>query len=164
MTTTAPDSPAVPNAGTEPAAPDDDDAALVAFLSTRDAPCPLCGYNLHALVEPRCPECGRELVLSVGLAEPMLKAWITMTTALLLPAGIGVLFLLMIIRRGPPPPREGWVAVVIFFFIAHVPAAAVAVLYRRRFMKLSPQAQWRWAWGAVAASVLAFTMFLTKMR
>jgi hypothetical protein len=24
----------------------------------RDVPCPLCGYNLRGLAEPRCPECG----------------------------------------------------------------------------------------------------------
>jgi hypothetical protein len=26
--------------------------------SARDIPCPLCGYNLRGLIEPRCPECG----------------------------------------------------------------------------------------------------------
>jgi hypothetical protein len=25
---------------------------------TRDVHCPLCGYNLRGLIEPRCPECG----------------------------------------------------------------------------------------------------------
>ena len=25
---------------------------------TRDVKCPLCGYNLRGLIEPRCPECG----------------------------------------------------------------------------------------------------------
>jgi tRNA(Ile2) C34 agmatinyltransferase TiaS len=25
---------------------------------TRNVKCPLCGYNLRGLVEPRCPECG----------------------------------------------------------------------------------------------------------
>src|SRR4051794_1125139 len=73
-----------------PESPQANAAALVDFLRTRGVPCPLCGYNPHRLLEPRCPECGRELVLSVGLTEPMLLAWITLTIALLLPAGTGV--------------------------------------------------------------------------
>jgi hypothetical protein len=142
----------------------DDAAALVGFLATRDVPCPLCGYNLHALLEPRCPECGRELVLSVGLAEPMLKAWITMTTALLLPAGIGLLFAAMLVHAGPPPRNQWKIAAIIFFFIAHIPAAAAAIGWRRRFLKLSPTAQWRWAAGAVASSAAAFVLFVTQAR
>ena len=38
-----------PDAATTPAAADDD---------TDDVLCPMCEYNLHGLVEPRCPECG----------------------------------------------------------------------------------------------------------
>jgi hypothetical protein len=40
------------------------------FLANRDAPCPACGYNLRDLGGTRCPECGDELVLRVGVVEP----------------------------------------------------------------------------------------------
>ena len=50
--------------------PDDTsaDPLLVAFLRDRDAYCPLCKYNLRALTSPRRPECGKALLLVVGLA------------------------------------------------------------------------------------------------
>ncbi|MBL8990784.1 MAG: hypothetical protein JNJ48_04295 [Phycisphaerae bacterium] len=35
------------------------------YLSTRHVPCPGCGYDLHGVVGPRCPEC--ELPLRVEL-------------------------------------------------------------------------------------------------
>ncbi len=42
------------------------DAALVSFLSGRDAPCPACGYNLRGVEASRCPECGGPLELTLG--------------------------------------------------------------------------------------------------
>lgn len=56
---------------------DDRDAArLLDWLADHDAPCPLCGYNLHALTRPVCPECQQELVLSVGTRRLRLGWWI----------------------------------------------------------------------------------------
>lgn len=37
----------------------------------REILCPLCGYNLRGLVEPRCPECGHRSVWEVLLAEEL---------------------------------------------------------------------------------------------
>src|SRR5438093_13337491 len=54
-----------------------DEQALLEFLRDRDVQCPLCRYNLRALTSARCPECGRELRLSVGLLEPRQGAWLT---------------------------------------------------------------------------------------
>ena len=53
-----------------------DAAALRGFLAERDAPCPVCGYSLRALVTDKCPECGRHLVLTVGTTEPRLGVYI----------------------------------------------------------------------------------------
>ncbi len=36
----------------------------------RDVGCPLCGYNLRGLAEPRCPECGYRFVWAELLAPP----------------------------------------------------------------------------------------------
>ena len=69
---------------TVPAPPAADESAeLVRFLADRDVPCPLCGYNLRGLTMPRCPECGRELRLSIGLTEPYLRAWVVLAAAVL---------------------------------------------------------------------------------
>ena len=40
--------------------------------------------------KPRCPECGRDIVLSVGMAEPYLRGWIMTLIPTLVTAGIGV--------------------------------------------------------------------------
>ena len=37
--------------------------------------CPACGYNLHALTQPRCPECGRPFTpQEAGLSSPAISA------------------------------------------------------------------------------------------
>src|SRR3954468_17440650 len=76
--------------------------ALVAFVRERDVTCPLCRYNLRGLTSTRCPECGRELRLTVGLVEQRQGAWLTAQIAVTAAAGIGVLVLLMILTQGWP--------------------------------------------------------------
>lgn len=51
---------------------DTDESSLRAFLSSRDVPCPGCGYNLRGLPSEVCPECRQVLRLTVQLAEPRL--------------------------------------------------------------------------------------------
>jgi hypothetical protein len=137
------------------------EVVLIDFLRIRDVPCPLCGYNLRGLQQPRCPECGRELTLSVGLTEPLLKAWITFAAALLLPAGIGVLFTWILITEGFP--RKPLMVFSILLFIASIPAAAAGIYFRRRFLKLSPTVQWRWAIGAIVSGIAAFVTFFATI-
>ena len=80
----------------------DDAAALVEFLRERDVACPLCQYNLRGLMSPRCPECGRDLQLRIGLTEPRQGAWLTAQIALTAAAGIGVIIILMSAMHGWP--------------------------------------------------------------
>lgn len=35
---------------------------LLRYLAINDEPCPACGYNLRDIAQPRCPECGRQIV------------------------------------------------------------------------------------------------------
>src|SRR5690349_2982947 len=76
---------------------------LVDYLAERDAPCPLCGYNLRGLVSDRCPECGREIRLRVGLAEAYVRAWVAALTSTGAGAGIGMLMAAIVLRQGWPP-------------------------------------------------------------
>jgi hypothetical protein len=70
------------------------------FLESRDVPCPSCGYNLRDLRGSRCPECGDELVISVGLAEPKQTAVITGLIGLAAGAGLsGLLLVFALIRH-----------------------------------------------------------------
>ena len=42
---------------------DRDHADLMRYISTTDARCPGCDYNLGGLLADRCPECGRQLTV-----------------------------------------------------------------------------------------------------
>ena len=57
--------------------PDAPPDLLSVFLDGRDVVCPGCGYNLRDLQCSRCPECGEELTLQVGLVEPRQTAAIS---------------------------------------------------------------------------------------
>src|SRR4030095_829738 len=98
--TTATHDPAAPAPVVE--AVDADEQELVRYVSDRDVFCPLCGYNLRRLTRARCPECGRELRLSVGLTEPYLRAWVVLAAAACGAGGTGLFFCLMVIRAGWP--------------------------------------------------------------
>ncbi|HEV7298939.1 MAG TPA: hypothetical protein VGN72_06195 [Tepidisphaeraceae bacterium] len=67
---------------------------LLAFLREHDAACPVCGYNLRALTRPVCPECGHELVLTVGAARVRL-GWLMAAVAPGFFSGIAAVFLLV---------------------------------------------------------------------
>src|SRR4051812_47683066 len=72
---------------------------LQAFLAQRDVACPGCAYNLRDLQGQRCPECGNELTLAIGLAEPKQAAAIAGLVGLAAGAGMsGLLLVYMLIR------------------------------------------------------------------
>ena len=77
--------------------PEDADPMLTAYLAGRDVPCPQCGYNLRDLVGNRCPECGDELALRLGLAEPKQKLLITGLVGLSAGAGMSGLLLIYLV-------------------------------------------------------------------
>lgn len=76
---------------------------LLEFLSLHDAPCPACGYNLHKLTQPTCPECGLALKLSVGSDTPFKRAWAITLGLNAMIAGVGLVFILFTFASGPPP-------------------------------------------------------------
>lgn len=143
-----------------PPPPDD----LVAFLRDRDVFCPLCNYNLRDLLSDRCPECGRELQLTIGLVEPYLRAWIALAVSLFAAAGVGIIFLFLVINQGFPDNEAIGVKLCILYFIACLPIAFAAIVTRRRFLRLERPTQ---TWLAALAALLTFVgfiVFLTSIR
>src|SRR4051812_37133087 len=69
---------------------------LLEFLRDHDAACPVCGYNLRTLTRPICPECGQELVLTVGAARLRL-GWLMAAVAPGFFSGISAGFVLFAI-------------------------------------------------------------------
>lgn len=89
-------------------APGPGPALVAAYLASRDAPCPGCGYNLRGLTGSACPECGKPLELRlVGATEPeheerairIALAWPLMLGIM---AILGQLFSAVAIHLAPP--------------------------------------------------------------
>ena len=93
---------------------------LQAWLSSRDVPCPVCGYNLRSIEVANCPECGAKLDLRVGSTDLRIGLWLVGVIALTVPLGfIGLLVLPPGLprrrqrRRGDQRPRPDRPAAVL---------------------------------------------------
>jgi hypothetical protein len=137
-------------------------AHLLAFLRGRDVVCPLCGYNLRDLTEPRCPECRKDLALTVGVTR-LRFGWLIVAIApsmfsavaagLLLIPMLGVLF-----TKGERAP---WpvVAAETFGWLSTI--AGLLLLHKRYlFLRQSQAAQRSWAVGAWVVHVGAFVVLV----
>src|SRR5665213_3310054 len=70
------------------------------YLTNADVPYPGCGYNLRGLPGAQCPECGDEIKLQIGLAEPRLAANIAGLIGLAAGGGFnGLLLIYIFIER-----------------------------------------------------------------
>ena len=49
---------------------------LHAWLSSRDVPCPVCGYSLRSIESATCPECGAQLDVRVGSTDLRIGLWL----------------------------------------------------------------------------------------
>ncbi len=143
---------------------EDDEQAVILFLRERDVPCPLCGYNLRGLMTPRCPECGREIRLSIGLVEPFMRCWIALFSATTASAGVGVLFWMLVAREGWPR-GDGPLMQISFGYFLISPLFAIPVLvFRRVIIKWPRGVQWLYAVVAIVASILAAFAFMMTVR
>ncbi len=136
--------------------------SLVAFLKDRDVYCPLCEYNLRDLPAPVCPECGKTIELAVKARDVDLRPWAIMTAALSMAAGVGVLFVYMVIRQGMPSPSEIDPS-IIYAFMATIPFAMVALICRRRFIRLKRHTQHYLAGSVVGTMIVLFVFILGTM-
>jgi hypothetical protein len=143
----------------QPDSTTDDQVMLVTWLSTHDARCPACKYNLRNLTQARCPECGLRISLSIVANEPHLRLWIATTILLCTDAGLGIFVLMYLIRTFldnldvlHPELSEG---VMELFFLATIPFATACLLLRRRFTRLK---------RSIQLSLLAITALMTLLE
>lgn len=141
---------------------DDAVALLVRFLRTRDAACPVCGYNLRALTEPICPECRHELLLTVGVTRPQL-GWLLAALAPGFFSGIAACFVLVpIVARlvfGDGLMSPALNALDLFGWCSGLFAIGLAVK-RDRFMAQPRTRQRRWALIIWIVHVAALALFI----
>ena len=146
-------------------AADADVQALIEFLRERDAWCPACRYNLRGLTTPRCPECGRELRLSIGLTEPFLRAWIMLAVSTCASSALGVLMAWIVLREGwPQGTQEKTLRASIIIYLVMIPLAPLALATRRRFLRIAKEVQWRIAGFIAIVSVIAFVLLLSSVN
>jgi len=144
---------------------DPDTDALVEFLRGRDAWCPACRYNLRGLTSPRCPECGRELKLSVGVTEPFLRAWIMLAVSTFASSALGVFMAWILFREGwPRGTEERSLRASIVIYIVMIPTGPLVLATRRRFLRLTKNVQWKIAGFVAIASIVAFVLLLSAVN
>ncbi len=101
---------------------------LQAWLSSRDVPCPVCGYNLRSIEATRCPECGAKLDLRVGSTDLKIGLWLVGVISLALP--LGFFGLVTIFTLPAVLSRAGGVAPLGFFIVATLSVGYVLFLRR----------------------------------
>jgi len=133
------------------------------YLKNRNVPCPACGYNIKQLLSNTCPECGRELMLSVGIVG-LSNLWITALVGAIVPAACGLPFHLLILialSHGATPSDalsepEGIIfLLLVFYALSCAVFSILLIVMRQRFMRLRIQAQGTIATLLVIAAVFA---------
>jgi hypothetical protein len=115
---------------------------LRTFLAARDVSCPACGYNLRDLQTDRCPECGDQLLLRIGLVEPRQGALIAGLVGLAAGLGLGGLLLIygviiaFVMRQGPGGLQRFFVVNSVGFAV-HAGALGLWIYYWNRIRRLS---------------------------
>jgi len=141
----------------------DGEVLLLAFLRGHECACPLCGYNLKGLTRPVCPECGQELVLSVGVARVRL-GWLFAVVAPGFFSGIAAIFLLVpIVGRlffGDGMMSTTLNATDLFGWCSGIFAIIIAVK-RHRFLTQSQALQRRWALAIWLVHIAALVLLIT---
>lgn len=145
-----------------------DDEMLRAFVAVRDAPCPVCGYNLRGLLDTRCPECGRRLMLAVGTTEPRLGSFITGMVGLSSGLGFSALLLMYIvfqrfIARTGFSPSGLEVALLLAGLAIGGGGLAIWVKMRRRLGRASEPVRWGAAAAAWMVGLTFPVLFLVKI-
>jgi hypothetical protein len=145
-----------------PADATDESELLLRYVRERDVACPLCGYNVRGLTSTRCPECGRELRLTLGLLEPYQAAWVALVGILCASGGFGLFCIFMVVKQGWPSwgDEQKLLDLTFAFHMIVPPFALAAVLMRRKFLRLRRTTQWTIFGVATAVCVLMFTGFM----
>ena len=118
---------------------------LVQFVSERDTPCPVCGYNLRAATSARCAECGRALQLMVAVDEKVHLPW----TLAVIACASTVFFSLLLayqLHSGVHLTRFDWAIALTSFGLS---IAVIPLLLLRRAI-IAWRRRWKWALAITA--------------
>jgi len=140
---------------------------LPTFLAGRDCACPGCGYNLRDLRGTRCPECGDELVLQVGLMEPRQAGVIAGLIGLAAGAGMSGLLLgflvILLVTRQAGGPDAGFVVVNLGGLVVEGTAIVIWLRNWRAIRRLKAGMTWvlvAACWGLTLTNLIVFSIFV----
>jgi hypothetical protein len=149
-----------------------DTESLVAYLSTRDVPCPGCAYSLRGLKSDHCPECHQQIVLGIALAEPPIVQFALAVIGLAAcGAAAGLLFLgvlaICVKKQGLPPEDAALLLLWVPAVITGLDAAAVTWMLRparrRWFYRRTRGGCWTVMLGCWAVSLAVLAGWLMAM-
>lgn len=103
-----------------------------AYLAVRHADCPGCGYDLHGVGRPRCPECGRELDVLMLAGGRRAWQWGTVSAG---PALIAANLVLALVILGSAMSRQGTMPVLAWLAPAVIGAFVCSVAYWPVFLR-----------------------------
>jgi Flp pilus assembly protein TadB len=115
------------------------------------------------LTQPRCPECGNALRLSLAIVDPYIKAWLALMIGSCLGAGVGLICVFGILKNGIVG-LPGAIAAMMFVLIAMIPIAISGMIFRRRFGRFSRKLQWVIAGICLALTSAAFAVMFHAMQ
>ncbi len=143
-------------------AADRNDRLLLEYLSSNDAPCPLCGYNVRGLTRPVCPECRHRLRLTVGVSDVSLK-WFLAAIVPGMFSGIAAMFVAIPIIVSPLSGNgsaPGFIVATDTFGFLSGGFALFMMARRKRIVSMPARSQ-MWLAGIVwMIHVLAFLALL----
>ncbi len=140
---------------------DDEAPRLAALLEHRDAPCPICGYNLRGLRGEACTECGSALRVGVVSDDDRAGPWLAAIVACAMAIGFDLVTLLLMmipvvvsVFTGGGPPLQWLVMPGVMLTLGGLSVAALLAVLRRRRLAHGPgvRAQW-WAAAGIAAAI-----------
>jgi hypothetical protein len=143
------------------------EAFTLAFLADHEGDCPACGYNVHALIQPRCPECGRPLEVQVVSAiGGVSAAWVTALIVEAVAAGIGLLVLLGEANDRMHDMRlsEPILMFSLLYFMCNLPVPAGVLVVRRWYVRWSALVQWMIASALIIMALVALVMLLSQVH
>ena len=136
---------------------------LLQFLDGRSVGCPRCGYDLRDLSRPVCPECGEELVLTVGRRHPNYELLIATLAPGIFSGIAGGLLLgplaFLTLFRSMRAPLD--VVAIDAFGLASGLGTLMLFIRRRRFMQQPRSRQILWVIAIWAIHLAAFVGFMT---
>ncbi len=134
---------------------------LTGYVAERDVECPRCSHNLRNLRSTKCPECGEELILRVGLRDPQIIGLI-LTLFPLMGSGVaGLMLAAMILAWGGPPSGVIMTALILLFGGV---LGLVLLRYRRWFLRFQIRTQLVVAAILWLVHILGWAVFVAKVR